>query len=538
MVLTIADGSAWHFEHGIWKDGEDGIIEPADHWKENAEEGLQGYRFAFHLKEAYQDVKARFAFLQKGHSEIGLIFRAKDASNFYVLHFPCCGQAFRAQHFWIALSEMDDSGYLRIIKREMVNRINSLSNIWHTVELHVQGSELHATIDGTAHFRASGLKRGAGYAGAMNFNEARIRNVHIKGVADHTIPWNNRKAQSTNWIYPCTSDVIGTWQMPTSLVRTSAGDLLLYFSVDQYSDNAHRYVTRSSDHGRTWSKPHLWWKNNNKTDEQHRHLHVFPDGTLKCAMIAGGLSKLELMESRDGGHSWSDPVVAVLPPLPGSVQSLHIQESGPGAFINLMDGSVLMIAYGGIHEKMADVDIFTWGAHHCQAFVSRSTDGGYTWSEFTNIDGITDPANGNPVSGNMDLTEVCGVQTGDGSIMAFVRPIYSPWMWEARSNDGGKTWEPCVIGAFPGYATPNMVRTQSGYLVVAHRLPGLTLDVSLDDGKTWTHAATIDSAIWAMGCMLEVEPDVILYIYWDSFHTNMRAQWIKITHEGMIPTHL
>lgn len=533
MKLTIHDGKQWKFEQGDWKDGEDGWITPVDDRKANGEQGMQGYRFAFHREQAYLDFTAKFEFQQKAHSDVGLMFRAKGASNFYVLHFPCCGQACRAQHFWAALSMMDDNGYLRVFKRTMVNRINSMVNIWHTAEVEVKGDSLHVIIDGRGIFEAAGLEPLSGYVGLMNFNGANIRNVEVNGSPVGGFVWNDTGRPATNWFYPIIADELGKWQMPNNVIRTPSGELLLYFSVSKgYSEKASFYLSRSQDSGRTWMEPKLWWEKEGIWEGQHRYLHIFPDGRLKCVIFTDGVSKVQIMESVNDGHDWLEPVESVMQPIPGSMDKLHI---GPQALINLSDGSLLMLSYGRVKDDIPDTTVYTWGSLHCQAFVCRSTDGGATWSEFTNIDGITNPDNGNVVQGNMDLTEVCGVQTGDGSVAAYIRPVYSPWMWETRSHDGGKTWEPCVRGPFPGYATPNMLRTRSGYLVMAHRLPGLTLDVSSDDGQTWTQAVTIDSGLWAMGSMLEVQPDVILYVYWDSFESRMRAQFIKITSDGIFP---
>jgi hypothetical protein len=45
----------------------------------------------------------------------------------------------------------------------------------------------------------------------------------------------------------------------------------------------------------------------------------------------------------------------------------------------------------------------------------------------------------------------------------------------------------------------------------------------------------IDSAIWVMGSMLEVEDDLVLYAYYDSFMGLMRAQFIKVTMDRLVP---
>lgn len=535
MYLTMEDSGLWQFAHGAWRDGENGIIRPVGAARQDAEEGLQGYRFAFYRKEAYRNFTASFEFMQESHTDVGLIFGAKDAANFYALHFPCCGQACRAQHFWAVLSVMDDSGYLRVLRRELVNRVNSMTNIWHSVRITASGSSLRAVIDGKGVVDLTGLDSGPGYAGVLKFNTAEVRSFEIAGEAAAEAAWNPDKTQATNWFYPCPAELAGKWQKPVNLLRTSSGGLLLYFSTTEVgSSEATFYLARSSDNGRSWSEPEPWWNKEDMWQGQRRVVHTFPDGALKCAIFTDGSFEMLLMESRDEGRTWSEPVPSVMPSVPAHTDMVYI---GPAAFVNLADGAVLLTGYGTQSTKMPDSEFYTWGSRHCQGFATRSEDGGFTWSELTNIDGITDPANGKPLNGNMDLTEVCAVQTGDGDVIAFARPLYSPWMWEARSPDGGKTWDTCVRGSFPGYATPNMLRTRSGYIAIAHRLPGLTVDVSLDDGKTWTHAAMIDSAIWAMGSMLEIEPDVILYVYWDSFQANMRAQAIKITEKGVFPFH-
>jgi len=38
-----------------------------------------------------------------------------------------------------------------------------------------------------------------------------------------------------------------------------------------------------------------------------------------------------------------------------------------------------------------------------------------------------------------------------------------------------------------------------------------------------------------MGGMVEVEPDVVLYVYFDSHESLMRAQFIRVTREGLVP---
>lgn len=130
------------------------------------------------------------------------------------------------------------------------------------------------------------------------------------------------------------------------------------------------------------------------------------------------------------------------------------------------------------------------------------------------------------------------IMAGDGRIMALVRPVYAPWMWETWSKDGGATWGPCVSGPFPGYATSNMLRTQSGVVLVAHRQPTMAIHCSRDDGHTWDQGTIIDGGLWCMGAMYEVEPDMVLYAYWDSFESHMRAQLIRVHPDRIEPVRI
>lgn len=531
-ILHFGDGGGWTFINGAWCDGPENALTVPDELLRRDGPGIQGHHYAFLQDKAYDDLHACFQFRLSPHSDAGLVLRASDPSHFYVLHFPNCGQASRAQHFWGALSRMEESGYLRIAKLELVRRVPSTNGLWIDADVYLIGDRLVARIGGTGVFEASDVTfRGPGRIGVYTFGKAEIRHLSVEGVERPSAPWKDQPQPPTNWFHPCPDTEYGQWQRPGQLVRTPGGELLLNYTVQEhpYRGAVTPLMTRSTDHGRTWSKPQPVVGLKAGAWEGWGVLHVFPDGGLR--MLLPDEDGFRLAASPDDGRTWWPPEpVAVAPPPPG-VPRLHL---GPQAFLNLADGSVVMFGYGGHDSTLPAAAIFTWGSHHCQAFACRSTDSGKTWSVWVNVDGTRDSA-GHLVDGSFDLTEVCGVQTGDGRILALIRPIYSPWMWETWSSDGGATWTPCVRGPFPGYATANMVRTSSGALLVSHRLPGCTIHTSPDDGRTWDPGTLMDSAVWVMGSMLEVEPDVVLYVYWDSFESLMRAQFIRVTPGGLMP---
>jgi len=535
QAITIGDGSAWAFFNGDWADGEEGALRVPDACLRQDGPAMQGHHYAFFRGATYSDLQARFWIRLMPHSDAGLIFRAADASHFYLLHVPNCGQASRAQHFWAALSLMDESGYLRLLKMEMVRRVPSNVPIRLEVEARVQGDEVSVRIGEHGIFRASdATRRQAGCVGAYLFGSAEIGGLAVEGQATRPkAGWSGEPRR--NWFHPCPDSDYGQWQRPGDLIWTPAGDLLLAYSVQTvpHTGTVTHLTARSVDKGRTWSKP---TRLDVPADDewQSPRFHVFPDGRLKMLVRQG--DGFLLFETEDDGRTWCSPLPVEMGPNPPGIERLYVPPQSP---INLSDGTTLLFLYAahasGMKHTGERPTVRTWGATHCQCFSCRSEDGGRSWSPPVNLDNPGLRPDGTAYDGNLDLTEAGGVETGDGRILALIRPIYSPWMWETWSSDGGTSWGPCVRGPFPGYAAPNMLRTASGTILVAHRLPGLTIHTSLDDGRTWDEGAMIDSAVWAMGSMVEVEPNVVLYVYFDSFESLMRGQFIRVTPKGLEP---
>ena len=534
-TLRIGDGSDWQFINGAWEDGEAEALVVPELLRRDDGPSLQGHHCAFHTRLAYGDVRIRFEFQLTPHSDAGIILRATDESHFHLLHFPNCGQASRAQHFWVASSRMDETGYLKHVKLDMVRRVPSNNGMWLTADVLMTGSRIAVRVGEHGVFEAENdTYAEAGAVGVFTVGSADIRRVTVEGKPVNDFKWDGQLRQPTNWCNPCPRTP-GIWQKPTDLVRLDDGELLLTWTEQDppYNGPNSGWLARSTDNGRTWSTPVPLAVQEGSDQWQRARLHLTPGGRLIALLC---LNDGHMMtESRDGGRTWLDPERVEIGPTPRHLKSMHI---GPQAFVNCRDGSMVMFLHGGCDLGAEDLVLYTWGSLHCQAFACRSVDDGRTWSEPVNVD-AADFGDGNgPYEGNMDMTEVCGVEMEqDGRIMALIRPIYSPWMWETWSTDGGATWGPCVRGPFPGYATPNMLRTSSGAVLVAHRLPSMTVHCSWDDGRTWDEGTMIDGALWVMGGMAEIEPDVVLFVYYDSHESLMRAQFIGVTRDGLVPLH-
>lgn len=530
--LHIGDGADWHFVNGPWRDGSDhGLVVPEETLFRDGD-AMQGVHYAFHRRLCYRDCTVRFQFCLQPHTDVGVVFRAQDESHFQLVHFPSCGQACRAQNFWAAVSGMDDSGYLRVEKRELLRRVPSTIGKSLRASIRLTGSTVQVRLGDYGSFEAqiSGTSQ-PGHIGVFLYGPAQIRDIEIDGEPASTPVWQDQLRQSKNWFHPVPAPR-GTWQQPQDFKRLSNGELLLLFNSrsDQNQSETARsipYLARSDDGGRSWSgSSPLTFAGETNTWFGAR-FHVTPKGRLIALLPdkPGGT----IRDSNDGGVTWSAPTKTNLP--------LDRLSLAPHAFLNLSDGAMLAFPYGRFGAPISE-NVWTWGSVHCQAFCCRSEDDGRTWSSPVNIDTPLIDGKGQKVEGNLDLTEVSAVELVSGRVMAFVRPISSPWMWETWSDDGGRTWGACVRGPFPGYASPNMVRTRRGAILIAVREPELTVFCSHDEGVTWDQGTIIDTGIWAMGSLLEVEPDLVLYVYWDSFQGLMRAQFLRVVNRMVTPVRI
>jgi hypothetical protein len=415
----------------------------------------------------------------------------------------------------------------------MIPRVPSNSNLWLHADLTLSEQRLVVRIGDHGCFEAEDATYpGPGRIGIYSCGGAGIRNVVIAGEPLGLEPWDAQARSPVNWFHPCPDTEYGQWQQPLDLLRFSNGEMLLAYNVREkiYEGKSTPLIARSTDGGRSWSKPEVLQVLQGDYEWQPVRLHQTPQGRLICFVDTKG--GFFAAESSDRARSWTTPSLTNIPARTDHVERLVMGPAGP---LNLADDSMLLFLYGAHDLKLPDMVGFPWGGLHCQAFATRSLDDGRTWSEPVNVDNPGYGPDGKLWDSNLDLTEVCGAQMSDGRIVALIRPCFSAWMWETWSHDGGATWGPCVRGPFAGYATPNMLRTTSGAVLVAHRLPCLTIHTSWDEGHTWDQGTLIDGGLWAMGSMLEVEPNLVLYIYWDSFGELMRAQFLRVTDGGLQP---
>ena len=184
--------------------------------------------------------------------------------------------------------------------------------------------------------------------------------------------------------------------------------------------------------------------------------------------------RLDMVFSADGGKTWSKPIVVADSPADDRNPALGQARDG-----------TLVVAYWrtaryddrGQYSPNLDKPINTW--------LTRSSDGGKTWSESAEID-VSDIGWGSPYGKMLTLADgsmlmsIYGGPVGGGA---------GDCSYLYRSTDNGKTFRRFAQIA-KGFNETSVVRLKSGALLAALRSEKREQDTwlskSADEGKTWS----------------------------------------------------
>ena len=218
-----------------------------------------------------------------------------------------------------------------------------------------------------------------------------------------------------------------------------------------------------------------------------------------------------IVRSLDGGHTWETEPQLIPSPFDAShACSEPIRE--------LHDGTLLYATYGSSAGKKT-----------AAAFV-RSKDGGKTRGDVTVI------------PDTHSHYEPSVIQLPDQSLVCTLRPC----MCITYSTDMGYTWTPRKKMGFAGHAS-YLLRVprrggipagtaSSGILLNAHRVPGTSVEYSLDDGKTWSQPVKIDSCGGAYLSMVELRDGAVLVVYYNDRGRKghgIRMRRFRVTASGI-----
>jgi hypothetical protein len=518
--LTIGDGSGWHFTSGPWTQAADGVISPPN--KRNL------HSRAFSTEQAFGDLTAEFEvncnYRELGSGGAGFVFRATDATHFYAVYLPWGGQQLRAKHLWASIVKAEGDGYLRSLKSVYVPGVPSETDRWYKIRVEAKGPNMEVWVDGRRALNVADDSYKSGAVGMIGYGWYFFRNINVSGPKGPAVAWNADQQVPAHHF----EVGLGSEEMPSGCVAPN-GDVLLA---------SEGKLVRSKDKGRTWGQPQT-------LPDKLEHVNDYGNTMFRTAkgrlivqvyhdrpVTKKPLPEIAIAESSDNGVTWSDPVPAkVAEGWPDNPTKL----APYGPLLETADGTLLRFLLGRVEEPSKFTNVVTWGSIHCKAYVIRSTDGGKSWSAPIELDqpGWSGTPRGS-IPGSLDFTEPTGVAMGN-KVTVVIRPVYSQTMWQCWSDNAGATWDTAARATFPGYAQ-SMVRTKSGVILVAHRYPHYSVNISRDNGLNWDEGTIIDYAFWAMGCAIEVEPDVVLLTYMNA-ERNMPllAQLVRVTKNGIEP---
>jgi hypothetical protein len=106
-------------------------------------------------------------------------------------------------------------------------------------------------------------------------------------------------------------------------------------------------------------------------------------------------------------------------------------------------------------------------------------------------------------------------------------------MASAKSSDRGASWTTSKSMGFAGHC-PYFLRTDSGAIVLAYRLPQTSLRFSRDEAETWSENVVVDEVGGAYPSMVNLKDGSVLIVYYEEGEgSNIRARRFQIDTAGL-----
>ena len=498
---TSDDLSAWVFDGGDWTIRDNQLLQDKP-----------GSAHAFLKDPPFSDVSLSVEFFVfpdgTGVKAPGIIFRSPDSDSFYGVHFDTLHDSVI---LWRCPYVKNDWVVVKRVKA------NLQENVCHTAGVEAKGNSLQVTLNGQQIIEATDERYPEGIVGLYT-SQGRVafRNLRVSGTpVKLSKGW---KMVPKPYQIVCSDGGGGGYEAFPDLCRLKNGDLLCVF-YEGYGHVSHPNeqlprggrvcAVRSTDEGKTWGKAEI--VADTPFDDRDPHIAQLSDGTMICNFFGpfarGGrrgepASYITTTRSTDNGHTWSAPQPLELN------TSISWACSAPAR--ELPDKSLIMGIY---HEQ----DGVAFGG------TIKSYDGGKTWTDLVHI--------GEGAGVYLDA-ETDVVLLADGRLLAALRSSKQD-MYYSHSSDMGKTWSPVASFGFKGHA-PYFLKTSTGILLVAHRVPSTALHYSLDDGKTWSDAIIIDTVGGAYPSMAELSDGTIYCVYYEEGPgSNIRGRRFRATKSGI-----
>ena len=213
----------------------------------------------------------------------------------------------------------------------------------------------------------------------------------------------------------------------------------------------------------------------------------------------GGYSGLGswLVESNDGGRTWSEPRQIA----PDYYCSSPIRE--------LEDGRLIL----GLYRE---------GGGDANGAVTISEDKGKTWGKPIDID-----------NGGLRLDAETDIIPLENGLLYAAQRTEKESMRYATSDNGGLTWTVSQPMGFPGHC-PYLHRSPENVIVCAHRIPNTSLHYSTDECKTWSGNVLVDDVGGAYPSMTTLHDGSILIVYYEEGEgSSIRARKLRAKPDGV-----
>lgn len=307
----------------------------------------------------------------------------------------------------------------------------------------------------------------------------------------------------------------GDYQAFPDMCRMENGDIAAVFYAgeshvtgisEEYPKAGRICFVRSSDEGRTWTKPVVIF--DDEHDNRDPHINQMKDGTLVCSFFSlkfpdpkskrfvSAHESPEIIRSLDNGVTWETSSTVVKTNLERVYSSSQVKEAADGRWLLPLykqDDKYGKIAYGG---------------------VTFSSDQGRTWGDFITIGKESKLS----LAAETDIIEL-----KDGTWLAGLRGQQLTPFHFAESKDKGRTWGEVYAADFIGHA-PSFTRLKNGAILLNTRgfkkgstwSTGYTaLRVSYDDGKSWQGPYEVAPTVGAYSATVERKDGSVLAIYYD-----------------------
>ena len=188
---------------------------------------------------------------------------------------------------------------------------------------------------------------------------------------------------------------------------------------------------------------------------------------------------------------------------------------------------------GSVLIMIANAAELSDGSIGCTAFWRNSPDGNYTADQvfFARTTDRGETWSLSPVDATeWERNESTWVELADGELLCLMRSNYECYLAMSRSTDRGETWSRC-IPAIPFFSAsgPTVLRTRDNVLILGVRIWGLV--TSLDNGHTWSMPTNIGSYTGGDPNLLREMPDGRILVRGPG---SDKYQFITVDREGVI----